>query len=200
MSDKYPDDFDYGYSDYLNEMLTISLKPGVNRRKRPKVIPDRLYNSVGELESACDYFLELLRQTDGDWKNGIKPLFVQSVELLRRAAVVDFGMPEPPTLDWSDDVSVYAALLKIQAFAKQKQITVNQVGRPLPQSQQDICDLLREIGRRMTLAEIEKALDERGLHQANSYLRQKLADLTGKQILNNRSDTRPRGYGFPDWD
>lgn len=75
----------------------------------------------------------------------------------------------------------------------------NQAHTPSPElnaTERAIVDALRKAGRRMTggplLTEAIGRVDGNG--------RATLASLVKREVLNNRSDTKPRGYGLPDWE
>jgi hypothetical protein len=70
----------------------------------------------------------------------------------------------------------------------------------LDREEQDIVDLLASVGHRMSTNEILGEFNRQGQIKAESTTKGKLAQLTKRKILNNRTDTNPKGYGLPAWD
>jgi hypothetical protein len=67
-------------------------------------------------------------------------------------------------------------------------------------SEQEIVKLIREVGIRLTTTQLLSELNKRNNHEASEgTTKNALSALTRAGVLNNRSDVRPRGYGFPDW-
>jgi hypothetical protein len=80
-----------------------------------------------------------------------------------------------------------------------------QVGVPsapsvrLSPREQEIVDLLREKGRRLTTTQILEELEKRGKIPSVGTTKNALATLVRNNTLNSRQDTRGRGYGLPEW-
>lgn len=62
-------------------------------------------------------------------------------------------------------------------------------------TEKEIVEALRKVGHRMTT----DVLLTKAIGGTTSYAKGVLANLVRRGVLNNRSDVRPRGYGFPDW-
>lgn len=62
-----------------------------------------------------------------------------------------------------------------------------------------IVALLREVGYRLTTSQILSEFSKRNDVKAESTTKLKLSQLVRRKVLSNRSDSQPRGYGFPEW-
>jgi hypothetical protein len=69
----------------------------------------------------------------------------------------------------------------------------------LDADEQAIVELIIEVGRRLTTAELLDEFSRRGELKAESTTKGKLSNLTKRGILNNRHDTSTKGYGLPEW-
>jgi hypothetical protein len=64
-------------------------------------------------------------------------------------------------------------------------------------TQRRILDIIRKRGCRMTTREILSELEKVEGAASEGVVKQMLAELVRRRILDNRQDVRPRGYGFP---
>jgi hypothetical protein len=98
--------------------------------------------------------------------------------------------------------------LKIAAHVRARK-----AGQPLPElsvsfgqellpalspAEREIVDVIRDVGHRMTTREILEMLEAKGPVSVGTT-KQALAAMRRHRVLTNRSDTRPRGYGLPEW-
>src|SRR5262249_4888919 len=67
--------------------------------------------------------------------------------------------------------------------------------------QRDVVELLRRADRRMTTSVILASLSEANLRHGESTVKLALRDLKRPplELLDNRQDTEPRGYGLREW-
>lgn len=71
---------------------------------------------------------------------------------------------------------------------------------PLNQSQQDIVDLVRRSGHRLTTTGVLAGLAACGIEVSEGMTKQTLATLVQFGVLTNDPKAKPRGYGLPEWD
>lgn len=90
--------------------------------------------------------------------------------------------------DWEDRMKSLKAIADELATAPE-----------LDPEESDIVSLIVETNKRMTTNEILSAFEQRGVIKGESTIKGKLAQLTRRRILVNRSDTSPKGYGLPEW-
>jgi repressor of nif and glnA expression len=69
----------------------------------------------------------------------------------------------------------------------------------LEPEEEEIVSLVISVGRRLTTTQILDEFNKRGVVKAESTIKGKLAQLTKRKVLVNRSDTSPKGYGLPEW-
>ncbi len=69
----------------------------------------------------------------------------------------------------------------------------------LDPEEEEIVKLVMRVGRRLTTTQILDEFSAMGVIKAESTIKGKLAQLTKRKILVNRSDTSPKGYGLPEW-
>jgi hypothetical protein len=69
----------------------------------------------------------------------------------------------------------------------------------LDQEEEEIVKLIMQFGRRLTTTQILDEFSRMGVIKAESTVKGKLAQLTRRKVLVNRSDTKPKGYGLPEW-
>lgn len=69
----------------------------------------------------------------------------------------------------------------------------------LDPEEEAIVGLIVATGRRLTTTQILDEFSKRGAIKAESTVKGKLAQLTKRKVLVNRSDTNPKGYGLPEW-
>lgn len=72
-------------------------------------------------------------------------------------------------------------------------------GERLSASEQRIVDTIRSAGHRLTTTEIISALERDFGPTSEGTTKQSLAVLVRRELLTNRQDTTPKGYGLPDW-
>lgn len=70
----------------------------------------------------------------------------------------------------------------------------------LDPEEEAIVGLIVSVGHRLTTTQILSEFNRRGIIKAESTIKGKLAQLTKREVLVNRSDTSPKGYGLPEWD
>ncbi len=65
--------------------------------------------------------------------------------------------------------------------------------------EQEILDLIRSVGHRLTTDKILSEFNKRGNPKALSTTKAKLSSLVKKGLLRNTHLHKPRGYGLPEW-
>ncbi len=83
----------------------------------------------------------------------------------------------------------------LRAIAQELSVTPD-----LDPEEESIVGLIVSTGRRLTTTQILSEFSKRGTIKAESTVKGKLAQLTRRKVLVNRSDTNPKGYGLPEWD
>lgn len=63
----------------------------------------------------------------------------------------------------------------------------------------DCLEIVRQAGKRLTAVQIKKGLNDAGKIHGECTIRTALASLHREGLLDNRRDTKPRGYGLPTW-
>ena len=91
--------------------------------------------------------------------------------------------------DWYDRMASMKAMARELAIAPQ-----------LDADEQDIVGLIVEARHRMTTTQILDEFARGNVPKGDSTIKGKLAQLTKRGVLVNRSDTNPKGYGLPEWD
>lgn len=90
--------------------------------------------------------------------------------------------------------------LEIRVSVRRQHAEWEQVAKPPTDAEQDILDVIREAGRRLTTAEVTAALDAANKRLGDSTIAHCLAELCQrKKLLTNRKDARGKGYGSADW-
>ena len=74
------------------------------------------------------------------------------------------------------------------------------VAPELDGEEQEIVELLIRVGHRPTTTQILDEFYRAGKVKGESTIKGKLAQLTKRRVLVNRTDTKPPGYGLPEWD
>jgi hypothetical protein len=66
---------------------------------------------------------------------------------------------------------------------------------------EDILSILRKVGHRLTTSKVLSALAHAGKPYGETTVKQALRDLCRPpfELLDNRQDTRPKGYGLREW-
>jgi hypothetical protein len=137
---------------------------------------------------------------------------VDGLQLLATAAGLPWGTAAIATLRarlciahkkevaWADALPIQEAveLLRTLLLPEMGRQTGAQRGRLSPR-EQEIVDLLHTKCRRMTTAEILKALGAAGKYPSFGTTKNALAALVRNGALTNRQDVRPPGYGLPEW-
>ncbi|HXK37268.1 MAG TPA: BlaI/MecI/CopY family transcriptional regulator, partial [Candidatus Paceibacterota bacterium] len=67
-------------------------------------------------------------------------------------------------------------------------------------AEQNIMDVIRTAGRRLVTKEILAALREAHGAASEGTTKTNLASLVRRNLLTNRQDVTPKGYGLPEWE
>jgi hypothetical protein len=86
-------------------------------------------------------------------------------------------------------------MASLKAIAKELAVAPD-----LDPEEEEIVALLMRQGKRLTTSQILSEFSRLGKPKGESTIRGKLAQLTRRKVLVNRTDTRPQGYGMPEWD
>ena len=84
------------------------------------------------------------------------------------------------------------------ATAGEEAQVVAQVLKP-DQEEQEILDLIRSVGHRITTTSLLGEFSRRGNPKADSTTKAKLSSLVKKGLLTTRRSPKPSGYGLPEW-
>jgi len=82
--------------------------------------------------------------------------------------------------------------------AREPQATQEQVNGAYSECAADVLAIIRDVGHRLTTNEIFNELAQREKLHGDSTVRTTLARLVREDVLNNKSESRPRGYGLPE--
>lgn len=109
---------------------------------------------------------------------------------------LDFEMDGLITMQLCEDVFGASWTL----LSKMGQTGLHQRSVPLDRDEEEIVELIEQVGHRLTTSEILSEFACRDQIKAESTIKAKLGRMVKSGHLNNRQDTQPyKGYGLPEW-